>query len=42
MDKLKDGVASVFSWDRDMLEGDTDRSPHGEKKRMSFGQTKRV
>ena len=25
-DKLKDGVASVFSWDRDMLEGDTDRS----------------
>ncbi|MAI03302.1 MAG: hypothetical protein CMQ75_02075 [Gammaproteobacteria bacterium] len=25
-DKLKDGVASVFGWDRDMLEGDTDRS----------------
>ena len=25
-DKLKDGVASVFSWDRDMLEGYTDRS----------------
>ncbi|OUV25080.1 MAG: hypothetical protein CBC57_05905 [Euryarchaeota archaeon TMED97] len=25
-DKLKDGVASVFDWDRDMLEGDTDRS----------------
>lgn len=25
-DKLKDGVASVFDWDRDLLEGDTDRS----------------
>lgn len=25
-DKLKDGVAKVFDWDRDMLEGDTDRS----------------
>ena len=25
-DRLKDGVASVFNWDRDMLEGDTDRS----------------
>ena len=25
-DKLKDGVASVFGWDRDMLEGDKDRS----------------
>ncbi len=25
-DKLKDGVASVYGWDRDMLEGDTDRS----------------
>lgn len=25
-DKLKDGVAAVFGWDRDMLEGDTDRS----------------
>ena len=25
-DKLKDGVASVFSWDREMLEGTTDES----------------
>lgn len=25
-DKLKDGVAQVFGWDRDLLEGDTDRS----------------
>lgn len=25
-DKLKDGVASVFGWDRDLLEGDTDES----------------
>ena len=25
-DKLKDGVAQVFGWDRSMLEGDTDRS----------------
>ncbi len=25
-DKLKDGVATVFSWDRDMLEGTTDES----------------
>ena len=25
-DKLKDGVSSVFGWDREMLEGDTDES----------------
>ena len=25
-DKLKDGVATVFGWDRSMLEGDTDES----------------
>ena len=25
-DKLKDGVASVFGWDRQMLEGKTDSS----------------
>ena len=25
-DKLKDGVASVFGWDRNLLEGDTDES----------------
>ena len=25
-DKLKDGVATIFGWDRAMLEGDTDES----------------
>ena len=25
-DKLKDGVAEIFGWDRAMLEGDTDES----------------
>ena len=25
-DKLKDGVSTVFGWDREMLEGDTDDS----------------
>jgi len=25
-DKLKDGVANVFGWDREMLEGDSDKS----------------
>jgi RecA/RadA recombinase len=25
-DKLKDGVSAVFGWDRELLEGDTDRS----------------
>jgi len=25
-DKLKDGVAAVYGWDRSMLEGDTDIS----------------
>ena len=25
-DKLKDGVATIFGWDREMLEGDTDKS----------------
>ena len=25
-DKLKDGVATVFNWDRSMLEGDTKES----------------
>ena len=25
-DKLKDGVSSVFGWNREMLEGDTDES----------------
>ena len=35
-DKLKDGVASVFSWDRDMLEGDTDRSRIWREKEDDF------
>ena len=35
-DKLKDGVASVFSWDRDMLEGDTDRSRIWREKEDEF------
>ena len=25
-DKLKDGVAAIFEWPRDLLEGDTDES----------------
>lgn len=35
-DNLKDGVASVFSWDRDMLEGDTDRSRIWREKEDEF------
>ena len=35
-DKLKDGVASVFAWDRDMLEGDTDRSRIWREKEDEF------
>ena len=35
-DKLKDGVASVFGWDRDMLEGDTDRSRIWREKQDEF------
>ena len=35
-DKLKDGVASVFDWDRDMLEGDTDRSRIWREKEDEF------
>ena len=35
-DKLKDGVASVFGWDRDMLEGDTDRSRIWREKEDEF------
>ena len=38
-DKLKDGVASVFSWDRDMLEGDTDRSRIWREKQDEFWTT---
>ena len=32
-DKLKDGVAEVFGWDRAMLEGDTDSSREWVKNR---------
>ena len=35
-DKLKDGVASVFGWDRDMLEDDTDRSRIWREKQDEF------
>ena len=41
-DKLKDGVASVFSWDRDMLEGDTDRSRIWREKEDEFRLLNRV
>ena len=37
-DKLKDGVATVFNWDRQMLEGDTVESR--EKHKTSFGLKK--
>ena len=35
-DKLKDGVATVFGWDRDLLEGDTDRSRIWREKEDTF------
>ena len=38
-DKLKDGVASVFGWDRDMLEGDTDPVEYGEKRCVLVNET---
>jgi len=38
-DKLKDGVASVFDWNRDMLEGDTDRSRIWREKPDEFWTT---
>ena len=35
-DKLKDGVASVFGWDRQMLEGKTDSSRRWREKEDTF------
>ena len=35
-DKLKDGVATVFSWDRQMLEGTTDESRTWREKKDEF------
>ena len=35
-DKLKDGVATVFGWDRAMLEGDTDDSREWREKEDTF------
>lgn len=35
-DKLKDGVATVFNWDRAMLEGDTDESREWREKQDDF------
>ena len=41
-DKLKDGVATIFGWNRAMLEGDTDESRTGVKYRITFGHKKLV
>ena len=35
-DKLKDGVASVFNWDRQMLEGDTNDSRKWREEKDDF------
>jgi broad-specificity NMP kinase len=35
-DKLKDGVAEIFGWDRAMLEGDTDVSRTWREQRDNF------
>ena len=35
-DKLKDGVATVFGWDRAMLEGDTDESREWREKQDDY------
>ena len=35
-DKLKDGVATIFGWDRAMLEGDTDESRAWREQRDDF------
>ena len=35
-DKLKDGVAEIFGWDRAMLEGDTDESRHWREQTDNF------
>ena len=38
-DKLKDGVATVFGWDRSMLEGDTDESREWREQADRFWST---
>jgi len=35
-DKLKDGVSTIFGWDRAMLEGDTDESRQWREQRDDF------
>ena len=35
-DKLKDGVAEIFGWDRQLLEGDTDESRQWREERDEF------
>ena len=35
-DKLKDGVSTIFGWDRDLLEGDTDESRQWREQRDDF------
>ena len=35
-DKLKDGVSTIFGWDRGMLEGDTDESRQWREQRDDF------
>lgn len=35
-DKLKDGVAEIFGWDRQLLEGDTDESRQWREERDKF------
>lgn len=35
-DKLKDGVSTIFGWDRKMLEGDTDESRHWRELKDDF------
>ena len=36
-DKLKDGVAAIFDWPRDLLEGDTDESSGGKGCNLCVG-----
>ena len=35
-DRLKDGVSTIFGWDRAMLEGDTDESRQWREQRDDF------
>jgi hypothetical protein len=41
-DKLKDGVATIFGWNRAMLEGDTDESRNWREQPDDFGHKKLV